>query len=763
MKFIKNNWVAVAVFVIANIFTFRQMYFKGLIPFPADLLVSFFFPWNSGGWSGFNPWTTHKEYLAADAIRQLYPWRSLAFDLIKNFQWPLWNPYSFSGNVLLANLQTAFFFPGNILFLFLPQIWAWVGNVVFVMTLFGFFTYLFLKSLKVSNLAAIFGGLVATSLPYLMGWQEILVNAQSVLFLPLILLCLNKRWLVPSSLLLAASIFGGHIQTTTYVYIVAFLYMSYLRWPFIKTILVFILSLLIASVQLLPTAEIYLASARETAANIDLLARTTFPWPAFLTLFASDFFGNTATLNLRTFNYADARAFIGVPALLFLGFSVFRLSRFGQAKFFVFLAVFGIIFSTWPGALIFNFLHIPVLSSVVPARLLLVATFAGAILSAHGFDIWLKEKFPKKILLIIGLIYVALWLAVLIIKTPEALVSRNNLILPTVVFFTASFLVLLPKKLIYVSVAGIFLVSIFEYGYYFNKHHPFALQKFVFPSHPVLTWLQKNAGVDRFYGFGTAYLDNNFSVQYRIFSAEGYDPLYIKRYGQLVASANENKFIATPPRSDAQFTNEDSFHRSRLFDILGIKYILDKNDLYKEDWEPENYKFPPQKYKLVWQSGKFKIYERLTALPRVFLASGYEVNNSEEQIITRLFDANFDPAKYVILESDPHFAVDFNAVGSAEIVSYSPNKVVVKTQSDGNKILFLSDTYFPGWKATIDGQSVEIFRANFALRAVPILAGSHEIIFTYDPLSFKLGLLISGVSIGGIVLFAILRLWRKKK
>jgi uncharacterized membrane protein YfhO len=147
----------------------------------------------------------------------------------------------------------------------------------------------------------------------------------------------------------------------------------------------------------------------------------------------------------------------------------------------------------------------------------------------------------------------------------------------------------------------------------------------------------------------------------------------------------------------------------------------------------------------------------------VFLASGYEVNNSEEQIITRLFDANFDPAKYVILESDPHFAVDFNAVGSAEIVSYSPNKVVVKTQSDGNKILFLSDTYFPGWKATIDGQSVEIFRANFALRAVPILAGSHEIIFTYDPLSFKLGLLISGVSIGGIVLFAILRLWRKKK
>ena len=114
--------LAVAVFIIANIVNFWPMYFKGLIPFPGDLLVSFFFPWSSGGVPGFDPWTTHKEYLAADAIRQMFVWKSLGFTL--------WNPYNFSGTYLLANLQSSLLFPG-----------FWLPNVVGIMTVVFCFTY----------------------------------------------------------------------------------------------------------------------------------------------------------------------------------------------------------------------------------------------------------------------------------------------------------------------------------------------------------------------------------------------------------------------------------------------------------------------------------------------------------------------------------------------------------------------------------------------------------------------------------------------
>ena len=53
--------------------------------------------------------------------------------------------------------------------------------------------------------------------------------------------------------------------------------------------------------------------------------------------------------------------------------------------------------------------------------------------------------------------------------------------------------------------------------------------------------------------------------------------------------------------------------------------------------------------------------------------------------------------------------------------------------------LVLTDTYYPGWQATVDGTPVEILPANHAFRAVPLDSGEHRVVFEYDPLSFRLG------------------------
>ena len=77
-------------------------------------------------------------------------------------------------------------------------------------------------------------------------------------------------------------------------------------------------------------------------------------------------------------------------------------------------------------------------------------------------------------------------------------------------------------------------------------------------------------------------------------------------------------------------------------------------------------------------------------------------------------------------------------------------RLQVETEADG--FLVLTDTYMPGWRATINGKSTEILRANYAFRAVRIPAGHHDVEFNYQPLSFQIGAYVS--VIGSVLWFA---------
>jgi uncharacterized membrane protein YfhO len=72
----------------------------------------------------------------------------------------------------------------------------------------------------------------------------------------------------------------------------------------------------------------------------------------------------------------------------------------------------------------------------------------------------------------------------------------------------------------------------------------------------------------------------------------------------------------------------------------------------------------------------------------------------------------------------------------------------LQVKTSGNNFLILNDTYFPGWKAFVDGKKTKIYRANYNFRAVPLSAGTHRVEFIYDPMSFKLG---AGVTLLGIL------------
>ena len=63
-------------------------------------------------------------------------------------------------------------------------------------------------------------------------------------------------------------------------------------------------------------------------------------------------------------------------------------------------------------------------------------------------------------------------------------------------------------------------------------------------------------------------------------------------------------------------------------------------------------------------------------------------------------------------------------------------------------MLVLSDMYYPGWKAFVDGEETKIYRADYTFRAIPLNAGTHQVEFVYDPISFKVG---AGVTVLGIL------------
>jgi uncharacterized membrane protein YfhO len=75
----------------------------------------------------------------------------------------------------------------------------------------------------------------------------------------------------------------------------------------------------------------------------------------------------------------------------------------------------------------------------------------------------------------------------------------------------------------------------------------------------------------------------------------------------------------------------------------------------------------------------------------------------------------------------------------------------VHTAADGEAWLVLSDTYYPGWTAEIDGQSTTVLRGDVLFRVVPIPAGEHEVDLRFEPTSVKVGLVISLLSLGVVV------------
>ncbi len=764
IKFFLKTWPVLLIFFIWFLFS-KPFFIENKVPFPSAFQVNFFSPWNA--YPGFS--SPVKNNATPDVITQIYPWKNLTIDILKSGALPLWNPYSFSGTPHLANYQSAVFSPFNLLFFILPFINAWSILVLLQPLLAGIFTFYFLKSLKVSNEGSLISALAFMFCGFLVTWINYATLGYAILFLPLTLYLIEKyfqtkksRYLSLLSLSIPLSFFSGHFQISLYFFAFVIFYQIfkfYDKRDFKISFAVFLSSifgLFISLPQILPSIEAYQQSLRS-----GIFEKTeSIPWGYIATFFAPDFLGNPVTRNDWFGHYAEWNAYIGLLPLIISLIPIFY-KRSKTSLFFLLSGIISILlaFNSPLLDLIVN-LRIPVLSTSAASRVIVIFSFSFAVLSGIGLDLLLdiiKNKNYKFIIKWLGAffaVFAFLWTVVvlkLFIPPDKIIIARQNLLLPTgffitLVFLLTFFLILKIKKqnfALKVFLLFIIFISALDLFRFSYKWIAFDSKSLVYPSVPVVKEFNKISSYERV----LSNLGGEASIYYKLPSLEGYDAVYNRRYGEFIASL-ENGNLRESSRSVVSFP-KNGLYSFKAINLLGVKYVVYRVSDGYSSWTFPFWNYKDGTFKLIYNDHVYQILENTEVFPRAFLVNKYFVETSSQKILNKMFDKNMDLRKEVVLEKNLKINLNGKNLNS-KIENYSPNKVSVKTSADGDSILFLSDSFYPGWKAFVDGKETEILRADYAFRAVFVPKGIHTVVFSYEPFSFKLGVIGFVIGVLGV-------------
>ena len=140
-------------------------------------------------------------------------------------------------------------------------------------------------------------------------------------------------------------------------------------------------------------------------------------------------------------------------------------------------------------------------------------------------------------------------------------------------------------------------------------------------------------------------------------------------------------------------------------------------------------------------NGALTVFEYGNALPRVRFYSDWEVVPDTRDVLAKLRDPGFDPRKRVLLDQPPEPGGDAPPMkdaplppeNAARLVEWAPRRISVHTVSAVPGVLLLNERWDPDWRATVDGRTAPILRANHLMRAVSVPAGDHRVEFIFRP------------------------------
>jgi hypothetical protein len=198
-------------------------------------------------------------------------------------------------------------------------------------------------------------------------------------------------------------------------------------------------------------------------------------------------------------------------------------------------------------------------------------------------------------------------------------------------------------------------------------------------------------------------MDRNQGMVDRIYLTEGYTPLALKRN--------------LPPAKDWD----------AAYDLLNSKYRIAVNE----------------------QAQQISIARANSYMPRALSVFDVRVINDDSLIAAFMRSAEFDPERVVVLEETPSLPVHGVTGDSTHtaITAFNNNSMTLRVNSAANGIVLLSEIYYPGWNAYVDGERRSVLRADWSLRAVPVEAGSHDLVVKFEPASFRAGAMITAATL----------------
>ncbi len=727
-----------------------------------------------------------------DLASFLYPTYSFAARSLKRGVIPLWNPYLYGGAPFAADIQSGLFYPVNLLFFLLtPELTYRTMELLAVFHFFlaGACMYICMRYLRpgqtMGSLPALAGAVAFMFSDYFVTHFGNLNLIAVGAWLPLIFLCYHRALVERRAGLAAwAGVFlglaalAGHVHPFLFIVFCLALYFVYraLRclalpkcqapgWSqrarhLLPLVGLFALTLGVglglAALSLVPAYEMTGHTLRAQF-GYEQASQYALPPAKLIGLFIPNFFGRDPAVHWGPWERVEV-GYVGILAL-FLALLAVLLRRDDTVRFMVGLAVLSLLLALGGHAIVHGWLFklFPGFDRVrAPARFVYLMDFALAALAAIGLEALSHPLSAGQRALFRRFLRLALWLLAIaaLVAVPLAYAAilmaqdkdpgifgritsaANGLmflllmaILGLALLYARRYGWLRPR-IVGVLAVALIAVDLMSQGAYLDTgpveptagfHHPQAVE-----------FLKADGD---YYRLDTRtevwhLWQPDASLLYNIFDVWGIvNPLTLADY-------------------DRYWENMGS-RSTPLYDFLNAKYVVGRKDVVL-DWD----KFVP-----VFEGDpQVNVYLNEKALPRALFVHRALAVDDQEAAFAAIHQEGFDPAQTVVVEGGKSLEISSAKAATVDIVSYDLNEIDLTVEAPAEGYLVLSEVYYPGWQARVDGRRAPILRANYAFRAMYLEPGSHQVRMVFSPSSWWVGLGISLITWAGLGVWGGLRL-----
>ncbi len=751
-----RSWPAdasIAALLVCLLFigTHPAAFLSGHPPFPSNLL-SYYEPWRSNvpeTVSGAVNW------ILFDEVLEFYPWREFLRNTITRGTIPLWDPTAFCGYPFAGLFQNALLYPPDRLldvipFNYYPTLRGLLHHVIAAIG-----TVLYLHRFRLGRPAILFGAVCFSYCGFMTVWFGH-PHMKTAVWLPFILAGIDrvfarKRFSFPMlTLCVTLCLTSGHIETALHIGTIVALYalVEHLRRPyrhslegFTLTLAAAFLAVLAAMGMALPFAEYLVHSSAYAARSNGVVVQPYLDAILFLTQLFPRLFGSNAdgTYWYRGFNSAEINGgFIGVLPLAFGILAIIRLRKQSAVLSHALIAFFCT-------AVVYRIPPIYDLALLLPGyrmsynfRLVLPMAFSMIVLASLQLDAFVRSaRRRESILLTIGFFgfllaaSIPLWIEQIPAVPGTTRITHFSDIIALLVA-SATIIILATSNRLQLSRMTPWVVlalSAAELVWSARGYNRDCDPSILFRDPPGIESLHPSPP-DRLFRtlpLGFTFPPHLCSI-FGFHDIRGNDALTPLHVEDLAAVAQPE--IRDPRMLPALRMMRFETPSSPVWDVLNIeRVVLSANSPVTSIGD------------LVFEAsaGSLRIFRNPTAFPRAFLVSAWKPC-SAEQASEWIRSGEVDLRHEAMVMDARLEQAGVKLDGRVKIERYDLHEVIVSVETESPAMLVMSDTFFPGWQAKIDGKAESIHRVNIMMRGVMVPPGRSEVQMIYRPLSVELGL-----------------------